>query len=160
MGYKVQKSDEVCGSQLLHLDSRKRPLWLNSSLRKNKHTEGSREFATLTHWMAPGYNISQLIGWDFGMVEGVDWCAHGSEVVEMTSEETQVVDHMIGVSSRVDILLLPPPPEKEEKEEEDEEGEEWRERMENKGMEKEKRAKEKKEEEAGREARDRKEGGK
>lgn len=148
MGYKVQKSDEVCGSQLLHLDSRKRPLWLNSSLRKNKHTEGSREFATLTHWMAPGYNISQLISWDFGMVEGVDWCAHGSEVVEMTSEETQVVDHMIGVSSRVDILLLPPPPEKEMKKEEDEEGEEGRERMEKQEMEmeEEKRAKEKKEE--------------
>lgn len=72
--------------------------------------------------MAPGYNISQLIGWEFGVVEGVNWCAHGSDVVEMTSEETQVVDHMIGVSSRVDILLLPPPAEKEEKKEEAEEG--------------------------------------
>ena len=120
MGYKIKRGGEVCGSQLLHLDARKKPLWLNSSLRKNKHNEQSREFAILTHWMAPGYNVSQLIDWDFGKEEGVDWCAHGGDVVEMSPEETQVVDHMIGVSSRVDILLLPPPPEKEDKEEQQE----------------------------------------
>ena len=117
MGYKLRRDAKVCGSQLLHLDARNKPLWLNSSLRKNKHNGGSREFATLTHWMAPGYNMSQQIGWDFGMEEGVDWCAHGGDIVEMSWEETRIVDHMIGVSSRVDILLLPPPPERIDKEE-------------------------------------------
>ena len=146
MGFSILRGTEVCGSQLLHLDSKKRPLWLNSSLRKNKHNQGSREFATLTHWMAGGYNISEQIGWDYGKEQGVDWCAHGGDVVEMSPEETRVVDNMIGVSSRVDILLLTPSPEKLEKEKKEKEEKEKKEKEEKEKKEKEEKEKKENEE--------------
>ena len=73
IGHRNENEDNVCSSQALHLDHKKRPFWLNGSLRANKDY-GHRRIAELTHWIGGAWNMTDKISWNYGGAEDGGWC--------------------------------------------------------------------------------------
>ena len=97
----LKNEQSVCGVHLLHLDSKRNPLWFNFSLRKNKALEG-REMASFTHWVSG--NATNRLEWEYKGVDRV-WCASGAEPQALKGTEYwDVLREMRREAERVDEL--------------------------------------------------------
>ncbi|MCJ1236704.1 hypothetical protein MMC14_004686 [Varicellaria rhodocarpa] len=88
-------SQNLCSTQTLHLDSKKRPFWLSGSLRRKKSSP-SHEFADFTHWIDGGQRMEwQNQGDEFWCAEGEMMGLEGTEWgyrIERMREEARWID--------------------------------------------------------------------
>ena len=101
IGY-LQDESDVCGVHLLHLDSERRPLWINFSLRSNKALPG-RMLATFTHWMT-GSQTTRL-SWEYQGIDRV-WCARGGLPMAINGTEfSETLQDMKNEVVKVDAMF-------------------------------------------------------
>jgi len=117
---------KVCSSQALHLNHKKKPFWLNGSIRANKDL-GQRALATLTHWIGGAWNMTNPIEWHFVGAEDGTWCVPHAEKLRPNTlegtEYTAVIKSIHEECKKVDDKYMGKEEEHEEEHEEDHEEE-------------------------------------
>ena len=110
IGHYVAEAKEMCSFQLLHLDSKGDPFWLNGGLRENKRLDqelGQKEFATLTDYIPAGETWAEQPRWRY-MKHGI-FCTD-TEPEKVKSVEgaglTKVIRDMINEATEVDRVFL------------------------------------------------------
>ena len=99
----------MCSVQLLHLDSKGSPFWLNGGLRENKRLYqeiGQKDFATLTDYIPAGITWPEQPRWQY-LKHGV-FCTD-TQAVKVKSVEkaglTKVIEDMIIEATGVDDMI-------------------------------------------------------
>lgn len=103
---------EMCSVQLLHLDSKGIPFWVNGGLRENKRFDkevGQKDFANLTHYIPAGATWKEQPRWRY-LKHGV-FCTD-TKVGQVKSVEkaglTKVIEDMIIEATEVDNMFSDP----------------------------------------------------
>lgn len=100
---------EFCSVQLLHLDSKGSPFWINGGLRKNKRLDqelGQKDFATLTDYIPAGETWAEQPKWRY-MKHGV-FCTDTNAAKVKSVEKvglTKVIEDMIIEATQVDKMF-------------------------------------------------------
>ena len=109
IGHYKAGAKEMCSVQLLHLDSKGSPFWINGGLRENKRLDqeiGQKEFANLTHYIRAGAGWAEQPRWRY-MKNGV-FCTDTKPGQVKSVEEaglTKVIADMIVESTEVDKIF-------------------------------------------------------
>ena len=97
---------KMCSVQLLHLDSKGRPFWINGGLRENKrwdHEIGQKDFANLTHYLPAGVTWAEQPRWRY-LKHGL-FCTDTKAGQVKSLEEaglTKIIEDMILEATEVD----------------------------------------------------------
>ena len=109
IGHYEAGAKEMCSVQLLHLDSRGNPFWINGGLRENKRLDleiGQKEFANLTDYIPAGVTWAEQPRWRY-MKNGV-FCTD-TKAGQVKSVEkaglTKLIEDMIVEATEVDKLF-------------------------------------------------------
>lgn len=109
IGHHEVGAKEFCSVQLLHLDSKGSPFWINGGLRENKRLDqelGQKDFATLTDYIPAGVTWAEQPRWRY-MKHGV-FCTD-TKVEKVKSVEqaglTKVIEDMIIEATQVDNMF-------------------------------------------------------
>lgn len=86
--------DCVCGSTIAHTDERKKLIWYNGSLLKNKG-EDPRAFRNPDYWMLDGE-------WSWNWTKEHTACMRNGEVFLTTPEEQSIIESTITLAKNVD----------------------------------------------------------
>lgn len=109
IGHYKAGAKEMCSVQLLHLDSKGSPFWLNGGLRENKRLDqevGQKDFANLTHYIPAGVTWVEQPRWRY-LKHGV-FCTDTKAGQVKSVEEaglTKVIEDMIIEATEVDQML-------------------------------------------------------
>ena len=99
----------MCSVQLLHLDSKGTPFWINGGLRQNKRLDqevGQKSFATLTDYIPAGVTWAEQPRWRY-LKYGV-FCTDTNGKNVKSSEKaglTKVIEDMIIEATEVDKIF-------------------------------------------------------
>lgn len=94
---KGQKEDRVCSFTIAHVDHKKKLLWFNGSLLKNKEVD-SVDFDVPTEWMIDGV-------WEKGATKQDMSCMSGAGVHDIDPAMIDVLQKSVEVAKQVDELL-------------------------------------------------------
>lgn len=109
IGHYEAGAKEMCSVQLLHLDPRGSPFWLNGGLRENKRLDqevGQKEFAILTDYIPAGVTWAEQPRWRY-LKHGV-FCTNTNAHKVISVERarlTKVIEDMIVEAAEVDKLF-------------------------------------------------------
>ncbi|CAF9927652.1 hypothetical protein IMSHALPRED_007265 [Imshaugia aleurites] len=109
MGHYEPGAKEMCSVQLLHLDSKGSPFWLNGGLRKNKRLDlelGQKDFATLTDYVPAGATWAEQPRWRY--LKNALFCTDTSAKKVKSVEKAglaQVIEDMIVEATEVDKMF-------------------------------------------------------
>ena len=109
MGRYEPGAKEMCSVQLLHLDSKGSPFWLNGGLRENKRLDqelGQKDFATLTDYIPAGVTWAEQPRWRY--LKNALFCTDTNAAKVKSVEEaglTKVIDDMIVEATEVDRMF-------------------------------------------------------
>lgn len=94
----------ICSSQLLHLDSEGKPLWLNGWLLKNKFKGPESGFAKFESYIMEPSDASLRKPASWNMYKGNRFCMMGDEdkKFDFTQEELGVIDMIMDRAREVD----------------------------------------------------------
>lgn len=140
--------DAVCGSTIAHVDEKKKLMWYNGSLLKNKG-ENRHAFRRPDYWMLDG-------GWSWNWTVEHTACMRDGKVFMTTPEEMEIIEKTINLAESVDeeyanLMQLPKKISEEEynaaraKQDAERKAQEEKEKAEKERKEKEQKAKEVKE---------------
>lgn len=106
--YEVGAKD-MCSVQLLHLDSKGSPFWLNGGLRENKRLDqelGQKDFATLTEYIPAGVTWAEQPRWRY-LKHGVFCTDANAKKVKSVEKAglTNVIEDMIIEATEVDKMF-------------------------------------------------------
>ena len=105
IGHYEAGAKEMCSVQLLHLDSKGNPFWINGGLRANKRLDqelGQKDFATLSDYIPAGVTWAEQPRWRYlkhglfctdtkaGQVKSVEKAGFGKIIEDMIVEATEV----------------------------------------------------------------------
>ena len=109
IGHYDAGAKEMCSVQLLHLDSKGNPFWINGGLRENKRLDqdvGHKDFANLTHYIPAGVTWAEQPRWRY-MKNGV-FCTD-TKAGQVKSVEkaglTKIIEDMIIEATEVDKIF-------------------------------------------------------
>ncbi len=109
LGHLELGAKEMCSAQLLHLDSKGSPFWLNGGLRENKRLDqdfGQKDFAILTDYIPAGITWAEQPRWRY-LKHGV-FCTD-TKAGQVKSVEkaglTKVIEDMMIEATEVDKLF-------------------------------------------------------
>ena len=100
---------KMCSVQLLHLDSKGSPFWINGGLRENKRRDqeiGQKDFANLTHYIPAGVTWADQPRWSY-LKHGL-FCTDTKAGQVKSLEEvglTKVIEDMIAEATEVDKMF-------------------------------------------------------
>lgn len=109
MGHYDAGAKEMCSVQLLHLDSKGSPFWLNGGLRENKRLDqelGQKDFATLTDYIPAGITWAEQPRWRY-LKHGVFCTDIQADKVKSVEKAglTKVIEDMIIEATEVDNMF-------------------------------------------------------
>ena len=109
IGHYEVGASKMCSVQLLHLDSKRSPLWINGGLRENKRWDleiGQKDFANLTHYIPAGVTWAEQPRWRY-MKHGVFCTDTKAGQVESLEKAglTKVIEDMIVEATEVDKIF-------------------------------------------------------
>jgi alpha 1,3-mannosyltransferase len=97
LGHQRNNENRVCSFTIAHLDHRKKLLWYNGSLLKDKEISGS-DFDIPTDWMVDGI-------WEKGATKADLSCMRGSQINRVGSNELSVLQKLVEGARRIDDEL-------------------------------------------------------
>ena len=109
IGHHEARAKEMCSVQLLHLDSKGSPFWINGGLRENKRLDqetGQKDFANLTHYIPAGVTWAEQPRWRY-LKHGV-FCTDTKPVQVKSVQEaglTKIIEDMIVEATEVDKMF-------------------------------------------------------
>ena len=109
IGYYEPGAKQMCSVQLLHLDSKGSPFWLNGGLRQNKRLDlelGQKDFANLTHYVPAGVTWAEQPRWRY-MKHGVFCTDTKANKVKSVEEAglAKLIEDMISEAAEVDKIF-------------------------------------------------------
>lgn len=109
IGHYEAGAKEMCSVQLLHLDSKGDPFWLNGGLRDNKRLDqelGQKDFATFTDYIPAGVTWAEQPRWRY-LKHGVFCTDTKAEKVKSLEKAglTKVIENMIIEATEVDNMF-------------------------------------------------------
>lgn len=109
IGHYEAGAKELCSVQLLHLDSKGSPFWLNGGLRENKRLDqelGHKKFAILTDYIPAGVTWAEQPRWRY-LKHGVFCTDTKPDKVKSVEKAglTKVIEDMIIEATEVDSMF-------------------------------------------------------
>lgn len=100
IGHYEAGAKEMCSVQLLHLDSKGSPLWLNGGLRENKRLAqelGQKEYATLTDYIPAGVTWADQPRWRY--------LKHGLFCTDTKPEQVKSIEKA-GLTKDIEAMIV------------------------------------------------------
>ena len=109
IGHYEAGAKEMCSVQLLHLDSKGSPFWINGGIRENKRWDqeiGQKDFANLTHYIPAGVSWAEQPRWRY-MKHGI-FCTDTKAGQVKSLEKaglTKVIEDLVVEATEVDKIF-------------------------------------------------------